>query len=136
MILKFNITLARPYAVAYGGHQFGFYGGQLGDGRCISLGQVIAKNQNLIELSIKGTGKTPYSRLGDGFCTVSSSVREFLAAEFMAKLGVPTTRSLSIIAENKMLSRTMNGVEVKEYSARVCRIAESWLRFGNFELFW
>jgi uncharacterized protein YdiU (UPF0061 family) len=87
----------QPYAMCYGGHQFGNWAGQLGDGRAINLGQVVNKNGNYWTLQLKGAGPTPYSRHADGFAVLRSSVREFLCSEAMHHLGVPTTRALSLI---------------------------------------
>jgi uncharacterized protein YdiU (UPF0061 family) len=87
----------KPWANNYGGHQFGYFAGQLGDGRCVSLGEIVNTVGKRYELSLKGSGRTPYSRSGDGLSTLASSLREFLACEYMAELGVPTTRALTLI---------------------------------------
>ncbi|KAI8900745.1 hypothetical protein BC833DRAFT_580362 [Globomyces pollinis-pini] len=121
---------SHPWSLAYGGHQFGSWAGQLGDGRAISLAQVEVKGQ-LWELQLKGAGLTPYSRFADGYAVLRSSIREYLAAEAMHSLNVPTSRSLSIINSTRAVQR-----ETIENSAIVCRVAPSWIRFGSFELFY
>ena len=125
-----------PYAMAYAGHQFGNWAGQLGDGRAINLFEIINNNKRFT-LQLKGAGETPYSRTADGFAVLRSSVREHLCSEAMFHLGVPTTRSLSLITTgNKVLRDVMyNGNAAYEEGAVVCRIAPSFIRFGNFQLF-
>src|SRR3954466_4762597 len=88
----------QPYASNYGGHQFGQWAGQLGDGRAITLGEAIDAAGGRWELQLKGAGPTPYSRAGDGRAVLRSSIREFLCSEAMHHLGVPTTRALSLVA--------------------------------------
>ena len=87
-----------PYAANYGGHQFGNWAGQLGDGRAIVLGELVAPDGSRHELQLKGAGPTAYSRRGDGRAVLRSSIREFLCSEAMHHLGVPTTRALSLVA--------------------------------------
>ncbi len=125
-----------PYAANYGGHQFGNWAGQLGDGRAIVLGELLAPNGRPQELQLKGAGPTPYSRRGDGRAVLRSSIREFLCSEAMHHLGVPTTRALSLVATGDAVVRDMfyDGNPEEEPGAIVCRVAESFLRFGNFEL--
>jgi uncharacterized protein YdiU (UPF0061 family) len=125
-----------PYAACYGGHQFGSWAGQLGDGRAISLGEVLADGTRL-ELQLKGAGPTPYSRTADGRAVLRSSLREFLCSEAMHHLGVPTTRALSLVATGEGVVRDMlyDGHPQKEPGAVVCRVAPSFIRFGNFEIF-
>ncbi len=126
-----------PYAMCYGGHQFGNWAGQLGDGRAINLGEVInAQNQRWV-LQLKGAGPTPYSRTADGLAVLRSSVREFLCSEAMHHLGVPTTRALSLITTGELVERDMfyDGHPKDEPGAIVCRVAPSFIRFGNFEIF-
>jgi uncharacterized protein YdiU (UPF0061 family) len=134
-----NALLAgmEPYAACYGGHQFGTWAGQLGDGRAISLGEVLNTAGQRWELQLKGAGATPYSRSADGRAVLRSSIREFLCSEAMAHLGVPTTRALSLVATGDQVVRDMfyNGHPRAEPGAIVCRVAPSFLRFGNFELF-
>ncbi|MBF0301656.1 MAG: YdiU family protein [Desulfamplus sp.] len=126
-----------PYAACYGGHQFGNWAGQLGDGRAINLGEIVNKRLERWTLQIKGAGATPYSRNADGLAVLRSSVREFLCSEAMFHLGIPTTRALSIISTGEMVERDMfyNGNLKEEPGAVVCRIAPSFIRFGNFEIF-
>jgi serine/tyrosine/threonine adenylyltransferase len=125
-----------PYAACYGGHQFGSWAGQLGDGRAITLGEVINERGERFELQLKGAGPTPYSRSADGRAVVRSSLREFLCSEAMHHLGVPTTRALSLIATGEQVVRDMfyDGRPKAEPGAVVCRVAPSFLRFGNFEI--
>lgn len=125
-----------PFAACYGGHQFGNWAGQLGDGRAISLGEVIGADGRRHELQLKGAGPTPYSRTADGRAVLRSSIREFLCSEAMFHLGVPTTRALSIVATGDDVVRDMfyNGNARPEPGAIVCRVAPSFIRFGNFEI--
>lgn len=127
----------RPYSACYGGHQFGNWAGQLGDGRAITLGEVVTSGGARWELQLKGAGLTPYSRTADGRAVVRSSVREFLCSEAMHHLGVPTTRALSLIGTGESVVRDMfyDGNPRPEPGAVVCRMAPSFLRFGNFEIF-
>ncbi|MBT2144876.1 MULTISPECIES: YdiU family protein [unclassified Rhodanobacter] len=126
----------QPYAANYGGHQFGNWAGQLGDGRAISLGEVINATGERWELQLKGAGLTPYSRGADGRAVLRSSVREFLCSEAMHHLGVPTTRALSLVGTGEAVLRDMfyDGHAAPEPGAIVCRVAPSFIRFGNFEL--
>ncbi|MBC8413118.1 YdiU family protein, partial [bacterium] len=96
-----------PYATCYGGHQFGSWAGQLGDGRAINLGEVVNKEGNRWVLQLKGAGPTPYSRRGDGFAVLRSSIREFLCSEAMYHLGIPTTRALSLVTTGDQVIRDM-----------------------------
>jgi uncharacterized protein YdiU (UPF0061 family) len=125
----------QPYAANYGGHQFGTWAGQLGDGRAITLGEVLNEGGRW-ELQLKGAGPTPYSRMADGRAVLRSSVREFLCSEAMHHLGVPTTRALSLVATGESVVRDMfyDGHAKPEPGAIVCRVAPSFIRFGNFEL--
>ncbi len=131
------MTGASPYAMCYGGHQFGQWAGQLGDGRAINLGEVsdISGQRQLVQL--KGAGPTPYSRHADGFAVLRSSVREFLCSEAMHHLGVPTTRALSLVLSGEQVERDMfySGNPQMEPGAIVARVAPSFVRFGNFEIF-
>ena len=142
-----------PFAMCYGGHQFGNWAGQLGDGRAINLGEVIkqsagakSKNTNDSEnvndaehwtLQLKGAGPTPYSRTADGLAVLRSSIREFLCSEAMFHLGVPTTRALSLVSSGEQVMRDMfyDGNPKFEPGAIVCRVAPSFVRFGNFQIF-
>ncbi len=125
-----------PYAACYGGHQFGNWAGQLGDGRAITLGEVVGDDGQRHELQLKGAGPTPYSRTADGRAVLRSSIREFLCSEAMHHLGVPTTRALSVVATGDTVVRDMfyNGNARPEHGAIVCRVAPSFIRFGNFEI--
>jgi uncharacterized protein YdiU (UPF0061 family) len=126
----------QPYAANYGGHQFGHWAGQLGDGRAITLGETVNGRGERWELQLKGAGPTPYSRTADGRAVLRSSVREFLCSEAMHHLGVPTTRALSLVATGEDVIRDMfyDGHPKAEPGAVVCRVAPSFIRFGNFEL--
>ncbi|KRA74157.1 hypothetical protein ASD78_11665 [Lysobacter sp. Root667] len=126
----------QPFASNYGGHQFGHWAGQLGDGRAIGLGEVVNAAGERWELQLKGAGPTPYSRTADGRAVLRSSVREFLCSEAMHHLGVPTTRALSLVGTGEEVVRDMfyDGHPKAEPGAIVCRVAPSFLRFGHFEL--
>jgi uncharacterized protein YdiU (UPF0061 family) len=117
---------SQPLASVYSGHQFGVWAGQLGDGRAILLGET-ASGQ---EIQLKGAGRTPYSRMGDGRAVLRSSIREFLCSEAMHALGIPTTRALSVTGSPAPIRR-----EEIETAAVVARVAPSFIRFGHFEHF-
>lgn len=125
-----------PFAGNYGGHQFGHWAGQLGDGRAISLGEAVTATGERWELQLKGAGPTPYSRGADGRAVLRSSIREFLCSEAMHHLGVPTTRALSLVGTGEAVERDMfyDGHPQMEPGAVVCRMAPSFIRFGHFEL--
>jgi uncharacterized protein YdiU (UPF0061 family) len=127
----------QPHAMCYGGHQFGHWAGQLGDGRAILLGDVINRAGERWSLQLKGAGPTPYSRSADGLAVLRSSLREFLCSEAMHHLGVPTTRALSLCLTGEEVIRDMfyDGHPKAEPGAVVCRVAPSFLRFGNFQIF-
>nr|WP_313177576.1 YdiU family protein [Massilia sp.] len=118
---------AQPLAAVYSGHQFGVWAGQLGDGRAILLGDLPGP-EGRMELQMKGAGKTPYSRMGDGRAVLRSSIREFLCSEAMAALGIPTTRALVVTGSQQRVMR-----ESLETAAVVTRMAPSFVRFGSFE---
>ncbi|WP_199096343.1 YdiU family protein [Dyella sp. ASV21] len=126
----------QPYAANYGGHQFGTWADQLGDGRAMSLGEVINAQGQRWEMQLKGAGRTPYSRGADGRAVLRSSIREFLCSEAMHHLGVPTTRALSLVVTGDSVVRDMfyDGHPQAEPGAIVCRVAPSFIRFGNLEL--
>ena len=126
-----------PYAMCYGGHQFGNWAGQLGDGRAINLGEVVNADGDHWTLQLKGAGPTPYSRTADGLAVLRSSIREFLCSEAMYHLGVPTTRALSLVLTGEQVMRDMlyDGNPKCEPGAVVCRVAPSFTRFGNFQIF-
>ena len=123
---------SKPFAMCYAGHQFGNWAGQLGDGRAINLGEI--KDW---AVQLKGSGPTPYSRTADGLAVLRSSVREYLCSEAMHHLGVPSTRALSLsLTGDKVLRDVMyNRNPAHEKGAIVSRVAKSFLRFGNFEIF-
>ena len=127
-----------PFAMCYGGHQFGNWAGQLGDGRAINLGEVINAQDERWMLQLKGAGPTPYSRTADGLAVLRSSIREFLCSEAMFHLGVPTTRALSLVGTGELVERDMfyDGNPRHEPGAVVCRVAPSFTRFGNFQIFY
>jgi uncharacterized protein YdiU (UPF0061 family) len=126
----------QPYSARYGGHQFGVWAGQLGDGRAITLGEILALDGSRQELQLKGAGLTAYSRTADGRAVLRSSLREFLCSEAMHALGVPTTRALSLVGTGDQVVRDMfyDGHPEPEPGAIVCRVAPSFLRFGNFQI--
>jgi uncharacterized protein YdiU (UPF0061 family) len=126
----------QPYAARYGGHQFGHWARQLGDGRALTLGEVIAGDGTRQELQLKGAGLTPYSRTADGRAVLRSSLREFMCSEAMHHLGVPTTRALSLVGTGEPVIRDMfyDGHARPEPGAIVCRVAPSFVRFGNFQI--
>ncbi|MBD0830805.1 protein adenylyltransferase SelO [Aestuariibaculum sediminum] len=126
----------QPYAMCYGGHQFGNWAGQLGDGRAINLFEVHHKRKQWT-VQLKGAGETPYSRTADGLAVLRSSIREYLCSEAMYYLGVPTTRALSLALTGDLVLRDMlyDGNAAYEKGAIVTRVAPSFLRFGNYEIF-
>ncbi|MDO5692422.1 MAG: YdiU family protein [Pseudomonadota bacterium] len=121
---------SQPLASVYSGHQFGVWAGQLGDGRAHLLGEVQAPDGQWWELQLKGSGLTPYSRMGDGRAVLRSSIREFLCSEAMHGLCIPTTRALCITGSDQPVRR-----EEIETAAVVTRAAPSFIRFGHFEHF-
>ena len=125
-----------PYAMCYGGHQFGSWAGQLGDGRAINLTELVHDDQRWA-LQLKGAGETPYSRSADGLAVLRSSIREHLCSEAMYHLGVPTTRSLSLVLTGDEVLRDVlyDGNPAYEKGAVVCRVAPSFIRFGSFQIF-
>ncbi len=142
-----NTLLAgsEPFATRYGGHQFGHWADQLGDGRAISLGEVRvaasaaddgAAAERRYELQLKGAGVTPYSRGADGRAVLRSSIRELICSEAMAHLGVPTTRALCLVTTGEAVVRDAmyDGHPRPEPGAVVCRVAESFFRLGHFQI--
>jgi len=127
---------SKPYATRYGGHQFGHWAGQLGDGRAINLGESGKASVDTQNLQLKGAGPTPYSRGADGRAVLRSSVREFLCSEAMHFLGIPSTRALSLVTTGDSVLRDMfyDGNAAEEPGAIVCRVAPSFTRFGHFQL--
>lgn len=126
----------QTYSTAYAGHQFGNWAGQLGDGRAILAGEITNNLGQKHEIQWKGAGATPYSRHADGRAVLRSSVREYLMSEAMHHLGVPTTRALSLTLTGEEVVRDImyNGNPQNEKGAVIIRTAESFLRFGHFEL--
>ena len=118
-------------SLVYSGHQFGQWAGQLGDGRAITLGELpVGESSELWDIQLKGAGKTPYSRFGDGRAVLRSSIREYLCSEAMHGLGIATTRALCLTTGETGVVR-----ETIEPAAIVCRVARSHIRFGHFEHF-
>lgn len=126
----------KPYALCYGGHQFGQWAGQLGDGRAINLAELYSQQLGYQTLQLKGAGKTPYSRRGDGLAVLRSSIREYLCSEAMFNLGIATTRALSLCLTGDQISRDKmyDGNASLEPCAVVCRVSSSFLRFGSIQL--
>lgn len=120
----------QPVAQVYAGHQFGGYSPRLGDGRALLLGEQQAPDGQRWDLHLKGAGKTPFSRFGDGRAVLRSSIREYLASEALHALGIPTTRALVLVGSDEPVYR-----EQVESGATVLRTAPSHLRFGHFEYF-
>ncbi|XP_060638423.2 protein adenylyltransferase SelO-like isoform X3 [Anolis sagrei] len=125
-----------PLAHRYGGHQFGSWAGQLGDGRAHLIGVYTNRFGVSWELQLKGSGRTPYSRNGDGRAVLHSSVREFLGSEAMHYLGIPTSRAASLVVSDDDVwrDRLYNGNVKKERGAIVLRVAKSWFRIGSLEI--
>ncbi|KDE03092.1 hypothetical protein MVLG_06389 [Microbotryum lychnidis-dioicae p1A1 Lamole] len=122
-----------PWSLCYGGHQFGSWAGQLGDGRAISILSTPAVDGlqfKSLELQLKGAGRTPYSRFADGLAVLRSSVREYLGAEAVAALKLPTSRALALVGLPSIKVRR----ETIETAAIVTRVSDSWIRIGNFEI--
>jgi len=130
------IPNSAPYAMCYGGHQFGNWAGQLGDGRAINLAEIESDGKRWA-IQLKGAGATPYSRTADGLAVLRSSIREYLCSEAMYHLGVPTTRALSLAITGDEVMRDMlyDGNAAYEKGAVVCRVSPSFLRFGSYEIF-
>nr|WP_243434410.1 YdiU family protein [Pseudomonas sp. 30_B] len=122
---------AEPRAMVYSGHQFGAYNPRLGDGRGLLLGEVLNDAGEHWDLHLKGAGQTPYSRMGDGRAVLRSSIREFLASEYLNALGIPTSRALCVTGSSTTVWR-----ETKETGAMLLRLAPSHVRFGHFEYFY
>ena len=121
---------AAPLAMVYSGHQFGVWAGQLGDGRALLIAQLRNRKGELWDVQLKGAGRTPYSRFGDGRAVMRSTIREYLCSEAMAALGIPTSRALCIVATGETVRR-----EQPEPGAVLTRLAQSHIRFGHFEHF-
>ncbi len=123
------------WATLYGGHQFGNWAGQLGDGRAMTMAYLFDKQNQSWEWQIKGAGVTPFSRGGDGYAVLRSSLREFLTSEAMHYLGVPTTRALALISTGELVERDIlyTGNIQNEIGALCIRVSPSFLRFGHFQ---
>jgi serine/tyrosine/threonine adenylyltransferase len=121
---------ADPIAQAYAGHQFGGFSAQLGDGRAHLLGEVVTPQGHRLDIQLKGSGRTPFSRGGDGKAAIGPMLREYLISEFMAAAGVPTTRSLAVVATGEEVWR-----ETKLPGAVLARVAASHIRVGTFQFF-
>jgi uncharacterized protein YdiU (UPF0061 family) len=121
---------AEPIAMAYAGHQFGQFVPQLGDGRAILLGEVVARDGTRRDIQLKGSGPTPYSRRGDGRAALGPVLREYLVSEAMAALGIPTTRTLAAVQTGETVAR-----ETFLPGAVLTRVASSHVRIGTFEFF-
>ncbi len=121
---------SQPLGSVYSGHQFGHWAGQLGDGRALLLGEIKDAQGHPQEIQLKGAGRTPYSRMGDGRAVLRSSIREFLCSEAMHGLGISTTRALCVTGSDTPIRR-----EEIETAAVVTRVAPSFIRFGHFEHF-
>src|SRR5699024_951601 len=123
-----SLPQGKTVAAVYSGHQFGVWAGQLGDGRAHLLGEVLNSQDQAIEWQLKGSGLTPFSRMGDGRAVLRSSVREYLVSEAMWGLGIPTTGALAIVRSDDPVYRETVGT-----AAIVLRTAPSFIRFGTFE---
>ena len=117
-----------PVAMAYAGHQFGRFSPMLGDGRAVLLGEVVDADGNRRDLQLKGSGRTPFTRGGDGRSTLASVLREYLISEAMAALGIPTTRALAAVATGEVVLR-----EASEPGGVLTRVARSHIRIGSFQ---
>ena len=135
-ILIIPYTCFDDITFRYGGHQFGSWSSQLGDGRAHLLGEYLNKKEKRWEIQLKGSGRTPYSRHGDGRAVLRSSLREFLCSEAMYHLGAPTSRAVSLVISDDPVIRDpfYNGTIIREKAAVVLRLAPSWFRFGSFEI--
>lgn len=125
-----RIPGSEPIATGYAGHQFGVWVPELGDGRAILLGEATNARGERWELQLKGAGQTRYSRSGDGRSVLRSAIREFLASEAMAALGIPTARALAVVGSDEIVYR-----ELAEPAATLLRLAPTHVRFGTFQLF-
>src|ERR1700760_659005 len=121
---------AEPLAIAYAGHQFGYFVPQLGDGRANLLGEVVARNGARYDIQLKGSGPTPFSRRGDGRAALGPVLREYVVSEAMAALGVPTTRALAAVTTGEAVMR-----ETMLPGAVLTRVASSHIRIGTFQFF-
>jgi uncharacterized protein YdiU (UPF0061 family) len=121
---------AEPLAMAYAGHQFGNLNPQLGDGRAVLLGETIGKDGLRYDIQLKGPGRTPFSRSGDGRAALGPILREYLLSESMATLNVPTTRALAAVTSGEFIMR-----ERMVPGAIITRVSRSFVRVGTFQFF-
>ena len=119
---------SEPIAAAYAGHQFGYFNPQLGDGRAVLLGEVLTKDERRFDVQLKGSGRTPFSRGGDGRCPLGPALREYLVSEAMQALRIPTTRVMAVATTGERVIR-----ETPLPGAVLVRVAESHIRIGTFE---
>ncbi|MCV2886216.1 YdiU family protein [Aestuariibacter sp. AA17] len=126
-----GLLAKRAVAQKYGGHQFGSWNPELGDGRGLLLGEIITSTNQHFDLHLKGAGKTPYSRFGDGRAVLRSTIREYLASEALHYLGIPSSRALCLFDSSTPVQR-----EQIETAAMLIRTCESHIRFGHFEYFY
>ncbi|WP_096087716.1 protein adenylyltransferase SelO [Agaribacterium haliotis] len=125
-----SLANSSSYALVYAGHQFGQFAGRLGDGRAHMLGEWPTSTGSLVDLQLKGSGPTPFSRGGDGFCALGPALREYLMSEALHALGVPSARSLGVVSTGATVER-----DGPTGGAIVCRVAQSHLRVGTFQWF-
>lgn len=127
---------ALPIAHRYGGHQYGLWAGQLGDGRAHIIGEYVNSRNERWQLQLKGSGPTPYSRMRDGRLVLRAAIREMVVSEACHYLGVPTTRAAAVIVSDEAVVRDMyySGCPRRESAAVVLRLAKCWFRFGSLEV--
>ena len=124
------ISGSKPIAQKYAGHQFGNFVPSLGDGRAALLGEIVDKNNERKDIQLKGSGKTPFSRMGDGRACLGPVIREYLISESFFYLGIPSSRSLAIVLTGEKVIR-----EEIEPGAMLVRVSSSHIRIGTFEYF-
>ncbi len=134
---QMQVNDIKSWACCYGGHQFGSWANQLGDGRAITIGELRNLRGQLFDIQLKGSGKTPYSRFADGKAVLRSCIREYLCSEAMYYLNVPTTRALGVFKTGEKVVRDIlyDGNAAPEDGAILVRVSESLIRFGTFEIF-
>ncbi|CAH0713451.1 unnamed protein product, partial [Brenthis ino] len=127
---------ALPVAHRYGGHQYGLWAGQLGDGRVHIIGEYVNRLNERWQIQLKGSGQTPYSRVYDGRAMLRSCIREMIASEAMFHLGVPTTRSVAVVVSDEPITRDLfySGCPRREHAGVLLRLSQSWFRFGSLEI--
>ena len=125
----------QAYAACYGGHQFGNWAGQLGDGRALTFAEIETSDGQSFDFQLKGSGTTPYSRIFDGKATLESSIREFIGSESLRRLGIPTTNIMAVMSTGENILRNEgNEFEKHQRGAISIRVSPSLIRFGSFEL--